>query len=266
MRPMRNEPYESFNYWNSLQPESMRLKRSTPESIKARISGFTILELMAAMVILTIAMSVAFNAFSGTIRGWRRGTEVLEGIKHGDYAMTQLTSALTSTMYFNNPRKSYAFKLERDTIAGLPADTISFVTASTAFMPENSPLRRGPHRLELFIDYDEEGHPALFSLAFPAIADLEETQDEFGTEPHLVSRAVQGLEVLLFNQDTQDWAADEWENQNGIPTQVMLTIYVPSEEENEEPITFTRVVEIPVSQSVQSNLRGPTTAITKIPE
>ena len=72
------------------------------------LSGFTLLELMAAMVILTIAMSIAFEAFSGTIRGWKRGTEVIESIKHGDFAMNQLVSALNSTLYFNNPRKTYA--------------------------------------------------------------------------------------------------------------------------------------------------------------
>ena len=76
--------------------------------------GFTLLELIVAMVILTITMSIAFQAFSGTIRGWRRGTEVADGIKHGDFAMNQLSSALNSTIYFFNPKKSYAFTFEKN--------------------------------------------------------------------------------------------------------------------------------------------------------
>lgn len=220
--------------------------------------GFTLLELMAAMVILTIAMSVAFQAFSGTIRGWKRGTEVVEGIKHGDFAMGQLASAVNSTVFFSNPRKSYAFRIERDTIAGLPADTISFVTASTAFMTEDSPLKYGPHRLELFIDYDEYGNPALFSLAFPAIADLEEAEDEYDTEPHLVSRAVQGLEVLLYDEELEDWTTDEWEQENSVPERIKLTLIVASEDEDEEPIVFSRIIEIPVAESLQAKLTGPT--------
>lgn len=218
------------------------------------------LELMAAMVILTIAMSVAFEAFSGTIRGWRRGTEVIDGIKHGDYAMTQLSAAINSAIYFNSSRKSYAFFMERNTINGLPADTVSFVTASSAFMPEYSPFRHGPHRIELFIDYDDDGNPALFSLAFPAIADLEEAEDEYYAEPYLVTRAVQGLEVLLYDKETEEWTTDEWEKPNSIPERIMLTLYVTSDDENEEPIAFSRVIEIPVAQSVSAKLTGPTTA------
>lgn len=233
----------------------MRLQ--TPNSKPETTHGFTLLELMVAMVILTIAMSIAFQAFSGTIRGWKRGTEVIEGIKHGDFAMTQFSRALNSTIYFFNPRKNYAFKIEKGTMDGLPADTISFVTASSAFMPEGSPLHYGPHRLKLYIDDDDRGNPALFSTAFPAIADEEEVEDEYDEEPHLVSRAVQGLEILLYDDELEDWTTDEWEEENSIPERVMLIIYVASEENNEDPIIFKRVIDIPVAQSVKSKLTGP---------
>ncbi|MCF7864631.1 MAG: type II secretion system GspH family protein, partial [Kiritimatiellales bacterium] len=103
--------------------------KADTENLKPRpSSGFTLLELMVAMVILTIAMSIAFQAFSGTIHAWKRGTEVVDGIKHGDFAMNQLASALDSTLYFFNPRKTYAFTIERGNAGSLPADTISFVT------------------------------------------------------------------------------------------------------------------------------------------
>lgn len=234
------------------------MKHQSPNLKPQTACGFTLLELMAAMVILTIAMSVAFEAFTGTIRGWKRGTEVIEGIKHGEFAMNQLSAALNSTIYFYNPRKSYAFEMEKGTVSGLPADTISFVTASSAFMPEGSPLQYGPHRIELFIDDDEEGNPALFSLAFPAIANREDAEDEYDAEPHLISRAVQGLEVLLYDETLEDWSDNEWEKGNAIPEKVKLTIFVASEEEDEEPIEFSRVLEIPVAQSVKDKLSGPT--------
>ena len=39
---------------------------------------------------------------------------------------------------------------------------------------------------------------------------------------------------------------------------VMLTVFVASEEEDEEPIAFSRVLEIPVARSVKAKLTGPT--------
>ncbi len=234
------------------------MKLQTPNSKPEPPRGFTLLELMVAMVILTIAMSISFQAFSGTIRAWKRGSEVIEGIKHGDFAMGQLANALNSTIYFFNPRKNYAFKIEKGTGSGLPADTLSFVTASSAFMPDSSPLKHGPHRIKLYIDDDDRGGPALFSIAFPAIADEEEAEDEYAAEPHLVSRSVQGLEILLWDDELEDWSSDEWEKGNAIPERVLIIIYVASEEEDEEPIVFERILDIPVAQSIGAKLKGPT--------
>ena len=234
----------------------MKPKNQSFKSQATSRTGFTLLELMVAMVIMTIAMSIAFEAFSGTIRGWKRGTEVVEGIKHGDFAMTQLANALNSTIYFFNPRKSYAFKIEKGSGSGLPNDTISFVTASSAFMPDDSPLRYGPHRIKLFID-DIDGAPALYSIAFPAIADEEEVEDEYDAQPHLVSRSVQGLEILVYDEELEDWSTDEWEPENSVPERVKISVFVASEDENDEPIVFSRVLEIPVAPSVKLRLENP---------
>jgi prepilin-type N-terminal cleavage/methylation domain-containing protein len=221
--------------------------------------AFTLLELMVAMMILTIAMSIAFQAFSGTIRGWKRGTEVLDGIKHGDFAMTQLVSTLNSTIFFFNPRKTYAFKVEKGSGSGLPADEISFVTSSGAFMPPYSPFAEGPHRIKLFIDDSDRGEPALFAIAMPAIADDEDFEDEYDAEPMLVSSAIQGLEILFWDKESEDWT-EEWEKENSVPERILLTVFVASEDEKEEPIEFTRMIEIPVFKSVQDKLSGPSKA------
>lgn len=224
---------------------------------KPRRQGFTLLELIVAIVILVIAMSIAFEAFTGTIRGWKRGTEVADGIKHGDFAMTQLTSALNSMLYFNNPRKTYAFKLEKDTAAtGLPGDIISFVTVNGAFMPADSPYAEGPHRIKLFVDGDEYGNSALYALAMPAISDEEEFEDEFGAEPALVSRQVGGLEVMIWDKQNETWT-DEWEKNNAVPERIEISLYISSTDESEEPIVFRRVLEIPVFDSMKDRLSNP---------
>lgn len=230
-------------------------------SVLARRRAFTLLELLVAMVILTIAMSITFQAFSSTLRGWKRGMEVIDGIKHGDFAMGQLASALNSTLYFFNPRKNYAFLVEKDTANGLPADTLSFVTVSGAFMPVHSPFATTPHRLKLYIEDDDRGHPALFAIAMPAIAGDEESiheyEAEYAADPYLVSRSVQGLEILFYDAEEEEWV-EEWEEENSIPERIQLMVYVASDDADEEPIVFTRTLEIPVATSVKAKLKNPT--------
>jgi prepilin-type N-terminal cleavage/methylation domain-containing protein len=230
---------------------------------RGKRQGFTLLELIVAIVILVIAMSIAFEAFTGTIRGWKRGTEVIDGIKHGDFAMTQLVAALNSMLYFNNPRKTYAFKLDKETApAGLPGDIISFVTVSGAFMPADSPYVDGPHRIKLFVDEDEYGNSALYALAMPAIADEEEFEDEFNAEPALVSRTVSGLEVMIWDKQNEVWT-EEWESENTIPERIEISLYISSKDKNEEPIVFRRVLEIPVFESTKDRLSNPSTSAGK---
>ena len=41
-------------------------------------AGFTLLELIVAITILTVAMSIAFQAFSSTLRGWKEAVKLLK--------------------------------------------------------------------------------------------------------------------------------------------------------------------------------------------
>jgi prepilin-type N-terminal cleavage/methylation domain-containing protein len=219
-------------------------------------SGFSLLEVLVAIVVLVAVMSIAFEVFNATIRGWKRGTEVAEGIKHGDFAMSQLTAALNSTIYFSNSRKVYAFLVEKDSLQGLPADMISFVTASGAFMPYDSPFAKGPHRLKLFVDIDDNGDPALYAVPMPAVANPDDIEDEYSKDPLLVSRGVSGLQIFFWDADNEEWT-EEWEPENSIPERILIDLYISSADEDEEPIVFSRAIDIPVYDSVKERLKSP---------
>ena len=66
------------------------------------------------------------------------------------------------------------------------------------------------------------------------------------------------MEILLWDKELEDWSTDEWEEENSIPERVLVIIYVASEEEDEEPIVFERILDIPVAQSIGAKLKGPT--------
>lgn len=204
-------------------------------------------------------MSLIFQAFTGTIRAWRRGTEVLEGITHGEFAVNKLSNALNSTLYFYNPKKNYAFTFEKGNHMGLPADTLSFITVSSAFMPKDSPFEKGPHRLKIYIDTDDQGDPALFAMALPALATEDDFEDEYNPEPYLISHEVQGLEIFVYDKENEDWT-EEWEKENAVPERIKINIYIASDDEEEEPLIFTRVIDIPVAPSVKNKLTGPSSS------
>jgi len=222
-----------------------------------RIAGFTLLELIVSIVIFTIIISIVSQAFNGVIRGWQRGTEVLEDVQHSEYAMSKLAQVIDSTIYFDNPRKRYAFLFEKKNSGKFPTDSLSFVTVSPALMPRGSMLRNGSHRIKIYIDDDDDGEPALFTQAAPALVDMEENSFKSNFEPYLVSRAIQGIEIMVYDEKAKEWT-DTWEKKNSVPTRIKISLFAPSEKEDEEPIVFTRIIDIPVAKSVKLRLKNPT--------
>ena len=55
---------------------------------------------------------------------------------------------------------------------------------------------------------------------------------------------------------------DEWDFDNHIPKRLLISIYVASEDETEEPVVYSRVFNIPVAESMDQPLSAPTTANT----
>lgn len=220
---------------------------------RCKSGGFTLLELMVAIVILVIAMSIAYQALSGTVRAWRRGSEVVESMQHGNYAMTHLSAALRSAVYFNDPKKSYGFTLEKNG-GTYPSDKISWVTVSPAFIPMDSPFRHGAHRLTVFIDQTENGDDALFASARPHLADEDDYEEE---EPWLVTAGIQGIECRIYNEEEEEWE-EEWTTSNSVPERIELSIFSAPENDEDEPVVFKRILEIPVAESVEERIANPT--------
>ena len=74
---------------------------------RAEQRGFTLLEVLCAVAILAMAMSVILGTFTVCIRAWERGEEALEDLHHGDYVMEQLVSSLRSAAWFGTSPGKY---------------------------------------------------------------------------------------------------------------------------------------------------------------
>ena len=137
------------------------------------------------------------------------------------------------------------------------------MTASPYSLHPNEPLAEGPHRLQLFIQDDEYGNPALHSISMHALSDEEEFIDEYDPEPYLITRSVQGFEILIYDFESEEWT-DEWDLDNRIPKRLLISFFVISEDETEEPVVYTRVFNIPAAESIDQPLSSPTTANTTV--
>ncbi len=200
------------------------------------------------MTLLVTAMTIILSTFTVTIRAWGNGTALLEDLHHGDLVMEQLVSALRSAAYFDNRPDKYGFHLKDRSYGSYPGDLISWVVSGTAFMPPDSELANGLHRIVVSIEDNEDGDASVAVRAFPHLAEIDD-EDE---DPWFVSSVVKGIDcrVYVMEEDEEesegDWE-DEWEDTNSIPSIVEITLYADPLEEFGDPVEIKRLVRIPVA-------------------
>lgn len=213
-------------------------------SHSASRSAFTLLELLVALSILVTAFVIIWSTFSAGVNAWQRGGDLLDGLRHGDFVAEQLVSALRSAAFFSTAPDKYGFRLENGSLL-YPADKISWVTSSTAFIPPDSPYGKGLHRLVFTIENNDDGNPAVAIRAMPHLLDEEDAED-FDMTPWFVSSEIKGFKCRVYNFEEETWQT-EWEDTNSIPRLVEITLYMDPVEEFGPPVTMQRLVEIPVA-------------------
>lgn len=214
-----------------------------------RRNGFTLIELLVALTILVSAFAVVFSIFGGAVSAWRRSGEALNDLHHGDFVMEQLVQALRSTAYFDSRPELYEFRLDKRSRGGQPADLISFVTSSSAFMPLDSPYAGGLHRLVVTVDRAAYN---TYGVAVRAMSPTSEEEDE-DPDSWFVSTRVTGLRCRIFDDELGAWQ-DSWDVSNAIPSMVEITLFLKGEDEFAPPVRVQRAVQIPIAPAVTSRV------------
>lgn len=220
--------------------------------------GFTMIELMMAIMIMAVMMVIAFFTFNTVVRNWQKSMELVDKIQYADYALTQVVSGLRSAYYPTDGKQSddFGFQLYDNGDKEDAADMIVWTKLGTAIVGNSSTLSETPHRVKIYVEKETRDTPG--GLMVQATPDLltdeqkEDLQDEKIFEPYLLVQGVRGFNCRVadkdnpFNEDgSWNWQ-DEWNTSNCLPRAVELTFYLDPLEERGDPESMLRVVEIPL--------------------
>ncbi len=213
-------------------------------------SGFTLLEVMIAIVILAIAMTVAGQLFSSVTKAWTGARTVMDKAHHGDFVLGQLTAALRSMPFSSTAPEKYAFRIENNSV-GEGEHTISWVTDSSAFMPPGEAYGRGRHRIEVGAGENDDGVEGLVVTVWPYLADEEKVEKRHW----FVSENIKGLSCKVYDtKEGQEGWTDRWEYSNAIPGLVEITLYAEPSKKDADPIKFRQILEIPLGPPVTNDV------------
>lgn len=229
-------------------PRSQLLRSSRPP---AGQPGFTLIELLVALAIFAMVMAMAGGAFWSVTKAWNRGESLLGQLHRGEFAMDQLVAALRGAAWFPSRPEAYGFWLDdaggTDDSAG---NTISFVTAGSAFLPPDSLLRDGLHRLEVTAD----GSGKSRGLVVRAWAHVNEEIEEADKQEWKILEHVKGFSCEWYDFKEEDWSQD-WEETNSLPKLVRVSLTMQPEGELRESIQLQRLVVLEVAPVVPGRER-----------
>lgn len=233
--------------------------------------GFTMLEILLAIMILAIMTIISTMVFHTVVRNWTIATEMADNMQRVDYITEQVVYALRSA-YFptsGETTKADGFMLLDHNENNNPdeSDVISWTKLGPAIVGRNSRFARSPHRVTLFVrserDADEE-HPA--GLIAQVIGEDKFRPDDFDEDDEdnwdwfLLGAQVQGFNCRVldknepFSHGMANWQ-DTWDTSNSIPRRVQLTFWMKPVDEDKDPYPVVRVLEIPLWDISQNPLK-----------
>ena len=237
--------------------------------------GFTMLEILLAIMILSIMTIISALVFQTVVHNWTLATDMADNMQRVDYITAQVTYALRSAYFPTSEKTTEAdgFMLLNGNENNDPdeSDVISWTKLGPAIVGRNSRFARSPHRVTLFVrserDADEE-HPA--GLIAQVIGEDKFRPDDFDEDDEtnwdwfLLGSQVQGFNCRVldknepFSHGMANWQ-DIWDTSNSIPRRVQLTFWMKPIEEDKDPYPVVRVLEIPLWDISQNPIKTDST-------
>ena len=240
--------------------------------------GFTMLEIMLAIMILAIMTIVSMWTFRTIVRNWGLATEMADNMQRVDYALAQVTSALRSAYFPLDGKATEAdgFMLLDGNPDNDPeeSDTICWTKLGPAIVGRNSRFGASPHRVKLYVHTEKDrlergltsyqknklgkkAPPEEYGLVADVNGEAKFRPDDYDededddTEYYTLGPNVQGFNCRVldkdqpFKDDQANWS-DTWDTSNCIPRRVQLTFWMKPVDEEKEPYPIVRVIEIPL--------------------
>lgn len=223
--------------------------------------GFTLMELLMAVMITAIMMTVCFVTFNTVIRCWRRSAEMADTVRNAEYALSQVVSGLKSAYYPTDGKQDYKYGFQLYDNGDRPddSDTIQWMKLGTSIVGNRSQLSETPHTVRLWVQPEgRDGPSGLWVKAgrLDLLADDETDETDFEDdeqfEPFPLIEGIQGFDCQVqakpdsVEGDGLPKWEDTWDASNTIPYRVKLTFWMKPVEERGDPVPILRTVEIPL--------------------
>ena len=254
--------------------------------------GFTMIELLLAVMLVGVMTVVCMFTFNAVSHGWQISTDYMDKMQRTDFALNQVISGLRSMYYPHDGKQDerYGFTLTNNGDGEDPktSDVITWSKTGSAIVGNKSSVADTVHCVQIMVleegnsDYrDEVEVTGLYARQCPDVAlrpkddtdiDYSFTNDEM-YQPVLIADGIVGFNCRVLKtaenvkSENDDRAfEDEFAESNSVPYKVELTFRMADPEgrsyrSNTAPLM--RIVRIPIHEQSLDGASTPSSESTK---
>lgn len=185
--------------------------------MSSKSSGFTLIEILLAIAILSLVCGSIFSTWNTIMRASRTGLQVAATAQRARVVAHVLEDSLSSAQSYAANQQYYGFFAENGREASL-----SFVARLSKSFPRSGKFGDlDMRRLEFKVQPGDEGGAELVLRQQPILMqDFDEDEKE---HPVVLAKNVTDFKAEFWDTKTSDWI-DEWNDTNSMPPLVRVTL------------------------------------------
>lgn len=217
-----------------------------PASHHDQRGGFTLLEILIAIFILSIVMSTIYAAYSGTLQVISELENDGRAYQMARITLDRMSRDLSSLQRFGD---GFVLKAERNAIGRREFSSLTVWSAAHLVFEENEPSGR-PASISYFVKEDKDG---TFSLWRSDVARSRPSADGKADGGIIICENLQDLNVKFYDEGGRDY--DAWDTvssstpqQGKPPVRVQIELVLTNGRDAEKPYKFITRVFLPVKK------------------
>lgn len=232
---------------------------STQSALRRRVAAFTLIEMLLAIVIFGMVLSLLYSSWRIILQSNAAGLKLAADAQRTRLAMQTVEEALSSAVLFAGNATNYVFLADS---AGRYA-SLSFVAHLGDSFPGSGRFDgERVRRLWFTVENNREGIPELVLRQNSMLGVMDDLQQAF---PIVLAKHLSAFQVEFWDERRREFSA-EWLQSNRLPAVVLISMEIAppaGRTGTRPPEVMTRLVRLPavgVANEAQGGVPGPAPA------
>jgi type II secretion system protein J len=177
--------------------------------------GFTLVEIMVALVVFSIIIAAIYSTWILVLRSAKVGQEAAAQVQRRRIAVRTIEDSLYCIQSFQASMQYYSFIVQNG-----DQPVLSFTSRLPDIFPRNGRFDSNLRRLTFTVEPGANNEKNLVLRQNPILKDMDPEEQ---ANPLMLASNVTDFVVECWDTNAMDWV-EEWDDTNSIPTMVRVTL------------------------------------------